>query len=222
MVSGNARKLAIRNSHWRAYRDHVSEWSTRPILSGEHVRLEPLSPDHAKGLLEAGADPGIWAWLSIRQPGDLPAAERMVEQALADPARRAFAQIDVASGRIAGTTSYYQVVEAHRILSIGHTWIGADWQRTGLNTESKLLLLTHAFETLDAQRVSWETDIRNLRSQRAIERLGALREGVLRAHRIRPDGSSRDTVTYSMLAPEWPAAKARLSERLVSGARLPR
>ncbi|WP_086679250.1 GNAT family N-acetyltransferase [Amycolatopsis pretoriensis] len=200
----------------------MTDWSTRPTLSGEHVRLEPLMPEHAKGLLEAGADPGIWAWLSIRQPGDLPEAERMVEQALEEPGRLPFAQIDAASGRVAGTTSYYQVVEKHRILSIGHTWIGADWQRTGLNTESKLLLLTHAFETLDAQRVCWETDIRNLRSQRAIERLGALREGVLRAHRIRPDGSSRDTVTYSMLAPEWPAAKARLNERLVTGARLAR
>lgn len=200
----------------------MSNWSTLPTLSGKHVRLEPLTLEHAKGLFEAGGDPGIWAWLSIRQPGDLPAAERMVEQALADPDRRPFAQIDVASGRVAGTTSYYQVVEKHRILSIGHTWLGADWQRTGLNTEAKLLLLTHAFESLEAQRVSWETDIRNLRSQRAIERLGALREGVLRAHRIRPDGSSRDTVTYSMLAPEWPAAKARLSERLASGARPPR
>ena len=200
----------------------MSDWSTPPTLSGEHVRLEPLSPEHAKGLLEAGREPGIWAWLSLRQPTDLTAAERMVEQALADPDRRPFAQIDVASGRVAGTTSYYQVAEKHRILSIGHTWIGTDWQRTWLNTEAKLLLLQHAFETLGAQRVAWETDIRNLRSQRAIERLGALREGVLRAHRIRPDGSSRDTVTYSMLAPEWPAAKARLSERLVTAARLPR
>ncbi len=222
MAPEDDQKLDIPNSHWPIYRDRVSDWSTRPTLSGEHVRLEPLTPEHAKGLLEAGADPGIWAWLSSRQPEDLPAAERLVEQALADPDRRPFAQIDSASGRVAGTTSYYQVVEKHRILSIGHTWIGADWQRTGLNTESKLLLLTYAFETLDAQRVSWETDIRNLRSQRAIERLGALREGVLRAHRIRPDGSSRDTVTYSMLAPEWPAAKARLNERLVTGARLAR
>lgn len=200
----------------------MSDWSTRPTLSGEHVRLEPLTPEHAEGLLEAGRDPGIWAWLSLPQPTGLPAAERMVEQAIADPDRRPFAQIDVASGRVAGTTSYYQVAEKHRVLSIGHTWIGTDWQRTGLNTEAKLLLLTHAFETLGAQRVGWDTDIRNLRSQRAIERLGALREGVLRAHRIRPDGSSRDTVTYSMLAPEWPAAKARLNERLVTGARLPR
>ena len=222
MASEDDQKLAILSIHWRNYRDHVSNWNTQPTLAGAHVRLEPLSLEHAKGLFEAGADPGIWAWLSSRQPADLPAAERLAEQALADPDRRPFAQIDAASGRVAGTTSYYQVVAKHRILSIGHTWIGADWQRTGLNTESKLLLLQHAFETLDAQRVSWETDIRNLRSQRAIERLGALREGVLRAHRIRPDGSSRDTVTYSMLAPEWPAAKARLNERLVTGARLAR
>ncbi|MEV6873636.1 GNAT family protein [Amycolatopsis sp. NPDC051128] len=197
----------------------MSDWNTPPTLSGQHVRLEPLTSEHAKGLFEAGTDPGIWAWLSSRQPADLPAAERMVEQALADPDRWPFAQIDVASGRVAGTTSYYQIVAKHRILSIGHTWLGADWQRTGLNTEAKLLLLTHAFETLGAQRAAWETDIRNLRSQRAIERLGALREGVLRAHRIRPDGSSRDTVTYSMLAPEWPAAKARLNERLARAAR---
>lgn len=222
MASENDQKLAILSSHWSTYGGPVSDWTTQPILSGEHVRLEPLTPEHAKGLFEAGADPGIWAWLSIRQPGDLPAAERMVEQALGDPDRRPFAQIDVASGRVAGTTSYYQVVEKHRILSIGHTWIGAEWQRTGLNTEAKLLLLQHAFESLGAQRVAWETDIRNLRSQRAIERLGALGEGVLRAHRIRPDGSSRDTVTYSMLAPEWPAAKARLNERLVTGSRLAR
>jgi RimJ/RimL family protein N-acetyltransferase len=214
--------LAIRDGHYRLYGDPVSDWNTLPILSGEHVRLEPLTREHAKGLFEAGTDPGIWAWLSSWQPADVPAAERQVEQALADPDRRPFAQIDAASGRVAGTTSYYQVVEKHRILSIGHTWLGADWQRTALNTEAKLLLLTHAFEALGAQRVSWETDIRNLRSQRAIERLGALREGVLRAHRIRPDGSSRDTVTYSMLAAEWPAAKARLNERLVTGAPLPR
>jgi len=188
----------------------VSEWNQHPVLTGEHVRLEPLTPEHAKGLFEAGGDPAIWTWLSVWQPADLPAAERLVASILADPGRRPWAQID-AAGRVAGTTSYYQVVEAHRILSIGHTWIGAGWQRTALNTEAKLLLLRHAFETLGAQRVSWETDIRNLRSQRAIERLGALREGVLRAHRIRPDGSSRDTVVYSMLDTEWPAARERLT-----------
>ncbi|WP_116204935.1 GNAT family N-acetyltransferase [Amycolatopsis circi] len=189
-------------------------WSEHPILSGRHVRLEPLTPDHAPGLLEAGADPGIWAWLNIRQPADLGEAETMVKEALADPDRRAWAQIDVASGRVAGTTSYYQVVAKHRILSIGHTWIGADFQRTALNTEAKFLLLRNAFEDWGAQRVAWETDNRNLRSQRAIERLGALREGVLRAHRIRPDGTTRDTVLYSMTDAEWPGARARLLARL--------
>ncbi|GAB3370409.1 GNAT family N-acetyltransferase [Amycolatopsis echigonensis] len=189
-------------------------WSEHPILSGRHVRLEPLSLDHAPGLLEAGADPGIWAWLSVRQPADLGEAETMVKNALADPDRRPWAQIDLASGRVAGTTSYYQVVAKHRILSIGHTWIGAEFQRTALNTEAKFLLLRNAFEDWGAQRVAWETDNRNLRSQRAIERLGALREGVLRAHRIRPDGTTRDTVLYSMTDAEWPGARARLLARL--------
>ncbi|MFD2468506.1 GNAT family N-acetyltransferase [Amycolatopsis silviterrae] len=189
-------------------------WSEHPILSGRHVRLEPLTTEHAAGLLDAGTDPAIWAWLSVRQPADLGEAETMVKDALADPDRRAWAQIDVASGRVAGTTSYYQVVAKHRILSIGHTWIGADFQRTALNTEAKFLLLRNAFEDWGAQRVAWETDNRNLRSQRAIERLGALREGVLRAHRIRPDGTTRDTVLYSMTDAEWPGARARLLARL--------
>ena len=194
----------------------MSDWNTHPTLTGEHVRLEPLTLDHAKGLFEASGDPAIWTWLSHRQPMDLPATERMLEVMLAEPHRFPFAQIDLRSGRVAGTTSYYQIVAQHRILAIGHTWIGAGWQRTALNSEAKFLLLRYAFETLDAQRVAWETDIRNLRSQRAIERLGALREGILRAHRIRPDGTSRDTVVYSMVAAEWPAARARLSERLVT------
>ncbi|GAA3557245.1 GNAT family protein [Amycolatopsis ultiminotia] len=183
-------------------------------MSGSHVRLEPLTMDHAAGLLEAGADPGIWAWLSSRQPVELGEAEAIVKAALTDPDRRAWAQIDLASGRFAGTTSYYQIVAKHRILSIGHTWIGAGFQRTALNTEAKFLLLRNAFESWGAQRVAWETDARNLRSQRAIERLGALREGLLRAHRIRPDGTSRDTVLYSMTDAEWPGARARLLARL--------
>lgn len=194
----------------------MSEWGSQPTLVGDSVRLEPLTLEHSEQLFEAGNDPGIWTWLSVGQPADLRAAEAIVAASLADPGRQAWAQIDVASGRVAGTTSCYQMVEQHRILTIGYTWIGAQWQRTAINTESKLLLLNHSFETLGAKRVSWETDIGNLRSQRAIERLGATREGVLRAHRIRPDGSSRDTVIYSMLAEEWPSARQRLEERLHS------
>lgn len=190
------------------------EWFERPALAGRHVRLEPLTTEHAPGLLAAGDDPAIWTWLSVRQPQDEAAALAMVEAAIADPARRAWAQVDAGTGAVAGTTSYYEIDPRHRGLYIGHTWIGARWQRTALNTESKLLLLTRAFDVLGTNRVGWQTDHRNERSQRAIERLGATREGVLRAHRVRPDGTLRDTVTYSVTAPEWPAVRARLAGRL--------
>lgn len=189
----------------------MTDWNAHATLTGERVRLEPLTRDHAKGLLEAGSDPAIWTWLSLRQPRDLATAETMVDDILADPDRRAWAQIDAHSGEVAGTTSFYAMHPRHKILSLGHTWIGTAWQRSGLNRESKLLLLRHAFDDLGANRVAWETDIRNLRSQRAIERLGARREGVLRAHRVRPDGTLRDTVLYSLTGPEWPAVRAALS-----------
>ena len=122
---------------------------------------------------------------------------------------------------IFGTTSLYEVVPAVRTLAIGHTWLGKPWWRTGHNTESKLLLLSYAFDDLGAARVVWHTDIHNERSQAAIARLGAAREGVLRKHRIRFDGSWRDTVQYSMTDDDWPAARDRLSSRLAAGARVP-
>ncbi|RJQ85895.1 GNAT family N-acetyltransferase [Amycolatopsis panacis] len=192
----------------------MSTWTEPPTLTGRHVRLAPLAAGHAAGLLEAGADPGIWTWLSVARPTDLAESEAMVRAALADPDRLPMAQIDLASGRVAGTTSYYQVAAKHRILAIGHTWLGAAFQRTALNTEAKFLLLRNAFESWGAQRAAWETDVRNLRSQRAIERLGAQREGLLRAHRLRPDGTSRDTVVYSLTDAEWPGVRARLLARL--------
>src|ERR1044072_3040342 len=118
------------------------EWFERPVLTGRHVRLEPLTTEHAPGLLAAGDDPAVWTWLSVRQPQDETAARAMVEAAITDPARRPWAQIDAVTGEVAGTTSYYEIDPRHRGLYIGHTWIGARWQRTALNTESKLLLLT--------------------------------------------------------------------------------
>jgi N-acetyltransferase len=190
------------------------EWFDRPVLTGRHVRLEPLTREHALGLLAAGNDPAVWTWLSVRQPQDEAAALAMVDATLADPNRCAWAQVDAETGAVAGTTSYYDIDPHHRGLFIGHTWIGARWQRTALNTEAKLLLLTRAFDVLGANRVGWQTDHRNERSQRAIERLGATREGVLRAHRIRPDGTLRDTVTYAVTAPEWPSVRTRLTDRL--------
>ncbi len=189
-------------------------WDRHPVLSGNHVRLEPLNDRHTEGLHAAGRDPRVWTWLSQHQPVDVPGTRRQVESILAQPGRKAWAQIDTVTGKVAGTTSYYQLNPRDRNLLIGSTWIGAEWQRTGLNTEAKLLLLCHAFDELGAVRVGWETDIENGRSQRAIERLGAVREGVLRAHRVRKDGSLRDTVVYAVTITEWPDVRDRLTSRL--------
>lgn len=185
----------------------------QPTLTGTHVTLAPTTPADAPGLYAAGADPGIWTWLSKRRPTEQADMDAQVAEAIADPTRYPFTQFD-ASGAVAGTTSYYEVDVRHRGIYIGHTWIGTPWRRTALNTEAKLLLMTHAFEALGALRVGWHTDLRNERSQRAIERLGAVREGVLRAHRIRPDGTLRDTVVYSVTAPEWPSVRDGLRARL--------
>ncbi|WP_019632412.1 GNAT family N-acetyltransferase [Actinomadura atramentaria] len=190
-------------------------WFDRPVLTGRYVRLEPLTPDHAEGLFEAGEEASIWTWLSIRPPADVAATRAVIEAAVADPRDRlAWAQIDAVTGEVAGTTSYYEISAKHRGLSIGYTWLGARWQRTGVNTESKFLLLERAFERLGAMRVSWHTDVRNARSRAAIERLGASFEGVHRRHRVRPDGTVRDTAVYALLDEEWPTARENLLARL--------
>jgi RimJ/RimL family protein N-acetyltransferase len=128
--------------------------------------------------------------------------------------RVTWVQRDPATGVVIGMTSYHDVDPEHRSIAIGHTVLGRPWWRTGVNTESKLLLLERAFDVLGAERVFWYTDIRNERSQRAIARLGASRDGVLRRHRLRPDGSWRDSVMFAMTADEWPARAARLREML--------
>jgi RimJ/RimL family protein N-acetyltransferase len=204
----------------------VDDWYTLPVLAGRLIRLEPLAVEHAAGYLAAagtGQDAAeVFRWLSppggaLREPVTVADAHRHIAAALAARAhgrRFPYAQIDARTGAFAGTTSLYDLDPAVRTLAIGHTWLGKPWWRTGHNTESKLLLLTHAFETLGAARVVWHTDIYNERSQRAIERLGATREGVLRKHRIRWDGSWRDTVQYAMTDDDWPAARERLNNRL--------
>ncbi|OEJ24536.1 GNAT family N-acetyltransferase [Streptomyces agglomeratus] len=195
-----------------------SAWYERPTLTGRFVRLEPLSADHAEGLFEALKDPSVWTWLSHEQPADAAGMRGIVEELLAKQEGGdsvAFAQIDVATGEVAGSTSYYEIEPAHRGIAIGSTWLGSRFHRTGINTEAKLLLLGRAFDALGARRVTWHTDHLNERSQRAIERLGARHEGVLRSHRTRPDGTVRDTVVYSMLADEWPAAREALTARLL-------
>ena len=204
-------------------------WYQLPVLAGRLIRLEPLAMEHAPGYLAAAGSAGeaaeVFRWLSppggaLAQPVTVADAAGQIAAALAARhcrTRLPFAQFDARTGEFAGTTSFYEVNPVQRTLGIGHTWLGQRWWRTGHNTEAKLLLLSHAFETLGAVRVVWHTDIRNTRSQAAIERLGATREGVLRKHRRRADGSWRDTVQYAMVDDDWPAARTALAARLAAG-----
>jgi RimJ/RimL family protein N-acetyltransferase/nitroimidazol reductase NimA-like FMN-containing flavoprotein (pyridoxamine 5'-phosphate oxidase superfamily) len=197
-----------------------SQWLEPATLRGKHVTLEPLDESHVDGLFAATADDDVWSWLSHHRPVDRDAMAAIVTTALEAShagSRVPWVQRDATTGQVIGTTSFYAADPGNRSVAIGHTFIGRPWWRTGVNTESKLLLLGRAFDDLDAVRVEWHTDIRNVRSQRAIERLGASREGILRRHRQRPDGSWRDTVLYAMTADEWPAARRRLSDRLERG-----
>ena len=192
---------------------------TPVTLTGCVVRLEPLSLAHIPDLAEAGDDPAIWEHMLYGNLTDEPAMRAWVEMMLDWQSRGAdlpFAVVHVGSGRAVGATRYLNIERHNRGLEIGGTWYGAAYQRTAVNTESKYLLLRHAFEDLGCIRVQFKTDERNLRSQKAIERLGAVKEGVLRSHMVRPDGSVRDSVYYSILDREWPGVKARLEAMLAS------
>jgi RimJ/RimL family protein N-acetyltransferase len=194
-----------------------SPWHTAAPLAGSRVRLEPLGLSHVDGLLAALGDDEVWRHLTAPRPRGRAAMAAHVTTALRaqhDGDRVAWAQRDVATGTVLGMTCYHDVNPERGSLGIGHTALGRAWWGTGVNVEAKLLLLERAFDGLGAQRVFWHTDARNERSQRAIERLGATREGVLRRHRPRPDGSWRDTVVYGLTAPEWPDAATRLRARL--------
>lgn len=186
-------------------------------LSGRVVRLEPLSEVHVPDLAIAGQDENIWRYMLY---GNIQTEEHMRAWVLDMLARQAcgadlpFAVIHLASQTAIGATRYLEIRPAHRGLEIGGTWYSPSFQRTAVNTECKYLLLRHAFETLGCLRVQLKTDLRNLRSQRAIERLGAVREGVFRKHMLTPQGTVRDTVFYSILDDEWPAVKQRLESFL--------
>lgn len=193
------------------------DYYERVVLFGRHVRVEPLGPAHVADLYDAAQDDDIWRWLGARRPPDQAAMVAIVAAALDEQARGErvpFALVERASGRAVGSTSFLDIAPEHRRLEIGWTWLGRPWWRTAVNTEAKLLLLRHCFERLGALRVALKTDHVNLRSQAAIERLGAVREGVLRHHHVRPDGSLRDTVYYSVLAAEWPEVERRLGDAL--------
>ena len=191
-----------------------ADYYATPTLIGEHVRLEALRADHAAGLLKASDDDGVFRWLAVDRPTTLADAEALVAEYLARTDLIMWVQVDLDTGDVAGVTTYYDIVPALRTVAIGHTWIGSRFWRTALNTEAKLLLLRRAFDDLDCVRVVWHTDILNERSQAAIVRIGGVREGVLRKHRLRQDGTWRDTVLFSMTDDEWPGARERLEQRL--------
>jgi uncharacterized protein len=196
-----------------------SPWQAAATMTGRHVRLEQLAPGHVDGLYAALDDEEVWRFLTSPRPTGRDQITDLVTGALREQwlgTRVPWVQVDPATGEVLGITSYHDVDEAGRSVAIGHSLLGRRWWRTGVNTESKLLLLERAFEVLGAERVFWYTDIRNERSQRAIARLGAGRDGVIRRHRLRPDGSRRDSVFFAMTADEWPAAAARLRDRLAT------
>lgn len=181
-------------------------------LESERLRLEPLAHAHLDGLLAAAADGELWNLriTSVPAPHETTA---YIEQALKQQeqgSRLPFAVIDKASGRVIGSSSYHDIVPTIARLEIGYTWYAQSTQRSHVNTTAKLMLMTHAFETLGAKLVGWRTDNFNFASQRAIERLGAKRDGVLRHHALRRDGTVRDTVMYSLTLGEWPEVKAQL------------
>ncbi|HSD51226.1 MAG TPA: GNAT family protein [Candidatus Methylomirabilis sp.] len=192
----------------------------QPItLQGVHVRLEPLVPRHAEDLFAAGSDEAIWTYMPRPVLQSVEDTQAWIQEALAAAAggtQIPFAIIHRAGGKGIGSTRYLDIRREHRGLEIGWTWMGTAYQRTPVNTECKYLLLRHAFEELGAVRVQLKTDLRNERSQRAIERIGAVREGVLRKHLALWDGFIRDTVYYSILDSEWPAIKGRLENLLAT------
>jgi N-acetyltransferase len=180
------------------------------------VRLEPLALAHEAGLAAAAADGELWNLrvTSVPEPHN---TRSYIETALrmhAEGHRLAFAVLHAGSGQVIGCSSYHDIVPALSRVEIGYTWYAASHQRSAVNTTTKWLLMHHAFETLGAQLVGWRTDNYNFASQRAIERLGARRDGVLRHHALRRDGTVRDTVMYSLTAGEWPEVKAHLEHQL--------
>ncbi len=178
-------------------------------LESRNVRLLPLSLEHEDGLRAAASDGQLWKLrvTSVPEPSETLA---YIQTALQTDNRFAFAVLDATTGVVLGTSSYHDILPAVKRVEIGYTWYAARCQRTHVNSTCKLLMMTHAFETLGCQVVGWRTDNFNFASQQAIERLGAQKDGVIRGHALRRDGTIRDTVMYSMRAGEWPEAKAQL------------
>jgi N-acetyltransferase len=182
-------------------------------LSLRGLRMEPLSLAHEAGLREAAADGELWK-LRITSVPEPEKTRAYIETALATRDRFAFAVVEESSGKVLGSSSYHDILPAVRRIEIGYTWYAKSVQRSAVNTTAKLMLMTHAFEMLQCKVVGWRTDNFNFASQQAIERLGARKDGIIRGHALRRDGTIRDTVMYSMTQGEWPEAKAQLLYQL--------
>jgi N-acetyltransferase len=194
----------------------MTHFVTPIALSLRGLRLEPLSLLHEEGLRQAAQDGELWK-LRITSVPEPENTRKYIEDALKmrdDGNRFAFAVIDEASGKVLGSTSYHDILPTVKRLEIGYTWYAKSAQRTHVNSTCKLMLMTHAFETLNCGVVGWRTDNFNFASQKAIERLGAQKDGTIRGHALRRDGTIRDTVMYSMRAGEWAEAKAQLLYQL--------
>ena len=182
------------------------------VMRDSNVRLEPLGLEHVAGLADAAADGELWKLriTSVPEPQDTRAYIETALEGRAQGHRFAFAVLDDASGQVLGSTSFHDILPAVRRVEIGWTWYRKSVQRTHVNTTAKLLMMGHAFDQLACHVVGWRTDNFNFASQRAIERLGARKDGVIRGHALRRDGTIRDTVMYSMRSGEWPEARAQL------------
>ncbi|PIE47731.1 MAG: GNAT family N-acetyltransferase [Gammaproteobacteria bacterium] len=183
------------------------------ILQNTNVRLEPLNTEHADALAELVTDGNLWELVVTSAP-EPKNSQKYIQNALNTADRLAFAVIDKKTNNLIGTTSYHDILANVKRLEIGYTFYGKSYWRSHVNTSCKLLLLTHAFETLAWQTVGWRTDNLNHRSQKAIERLGAKKDGTIRGHALRRDGTVRDTVMYSMTKAEWADAKTKLVQKL--------
>jgi RimJ/RimL family protein N-acetyltransferase len=185
-------------------------------LEGRVVRLEPLTQSHHAALCKVGLDPELWNWtnVGIASPEEMAEYIRVALAALEAGTALTFATVLRDSGQPIGGTRFMNIEPAHKRVEIGFTWIGRPWQRTAVNTEAKYLMLRHAFETWNCNRVEFKTDVLNRRSRDAILRIGATEEGILRRHIITSSGRVRDSVYYSILDSEWPRVKAELERKL--------
>jgi N-acetyltransferase len=181
-------------------------------LEGRLVRLEPMSPRHLDGLAQVALDPALWQW-TLARPTDRDGLEAWMSAAMANAAAGSelpFVTVERASGRPIGSSRYLNIVPEHLRLEIGWSWVAREWQRTGANREAKLLMLSHAFETLGCNRVEFKTDSLNDASRAALLAIGATFEGIFRNHMVMPGGRLRHSAYYSVVEEEWPAVKSRL------------